>query len=149
MHLGRNPELGSHLKFQDFEQSQNIQLGPFTALAAPSSPLPDPKNDNQAVEPLDASARQVLKGSLVPLKPVAANDTYGLTKYGAVRQLALTEGETDEVAEQLSLASRVVSQHHESQAVSAMTLDVFRAFERPAIPALRPGHRNSVGPVLF
>src|SRR5690242_19859424 len=84
----------------------------------------DPKGDDRAAAPLDFSARQILKGSLVPLKPVASTDTHGLTKYGTVRQIALMPGETDAVAEHLSLGSRVVGQQHESQRVSAATFDV-------------------------
>jgi hypothetical protein len=89
--------------------------------------------------PLEFSARQILKGTLVPLKLAATTNAHGLIKYGTVREIALTQGETDAVAEHLSLGSRVASQHRVPQRVSAATFDTFRAFEQPAIPALRPG----------
>jgi hypothetical protein len=92
-----------------------------------------------AVAPLDFSAREILKGTLVPLKVPTTSDAHGLAKYGAVRQLALAPGETDAIANQMGVAGRLAAQRDSVPAVTASTLDVFRAFEKPAIPALRPG----------
>jgi hypothetical protein len=93
------------------------------------------------VSPLDISARQILKGTLVPLKASAsAGEVHGVLKYGAVRQLSLSPGDTDSVREHLgSIAGRAAKNERNVQRVSAASLDLFRSFERPIIPALRPG----------
>ena len=62
-----------------------------------------------------------------------------LAQFGAVNQLNLAPGETDAASDHLSLGDRITSQRHDLQGVSASTLNVFRDFERPLIPALRPG----------
>jgi hypothetical protein len=101
-----------------------------------------PQADGVApVSPLDAAAREVLKGTLVPLKAaVSGGDAHGLVKYGTVRQLQLAQGETDAVREHLQLASRLAGNESDAHGsrVSAATLDLFRSFEQPLVSALRP-----------
>ena len=101
-----------------------------------------PQADGAApVSPLDAAAREVLKGTLVPLKAaVSGGDAHGLVKYGTVRQLQLAQGETDAVREHLQMASRLAGNESDAHGnrVSAATLDLFRSFEQPLVPALRP-----------
>jgi len=87
--------------------------------------------------PLDIATRQILKGTLVPLRlPEGPDRTHGIFKYGAVRQLRLAPGDVDAVHEHL----RAGRPHNENlPAVSASTLDLFRRFEKTIVPALRPG----------
>jgi hypothetical protein len=92
-----------------------------------------------AVAPLDFSAREILKGTLVPVKGAAASEAHGLAKYGAARQLALAPGETDAVADHMRVSARLANRQEARLPVAASTLDVFRALENPLIPALRPG----------
>lgn len=82
---------------------------------------------------LEFAAREVLKGTLVPLGHRAQlPEANALITYGAVRQLALTPGETDAVHR--SLARTEQGDHPLSDA----TVQALRAFEQPAIPALQP-----------
>ncbi|MEO8153647.1 MAG: hypothetical protein ABI605_11300 [Rhizobacter sp.] len=96
-----------------------------------------------AVEPLDNSARHILKGTLVPLiiQP-SVRDSRGLANYGFVRQLALKPGETDAVRAHLDMARQLSNRENDVPHVSASTLDVFRSFEQPVVPSLRPGIAN-------
>ena len=92
------------------------------------------------VVPLRSSAREILKGTLVPLKRAALpRDSHGLAKYGAARQLAVTRGETDAVLEHLRMAGSATRGDRTIHPVSAATLDLFRSLEHPIVPALRPG----------
>ncbi|MEV8631965.1 hypothetical protein AB0395_09940 [Streptosporangium sp. NPDC051023] len=59
----------------------------------------------------------------------------GIIKLGAIRQLALQPGDTDDVRDRLQDAER---QYEEATHVSPETLDLLRAFEDPIVPALRP-----------
>jgi hypothetical protein len=87
--------------------------------------------------PLDSSARELLKGTLVPLKLSSSpGDTQGLVKHSVVRQLALSQGETDSV--ETHLASQPLSHNRTAQPVAPRTLNLFRSFERAVIPSLRP-----------
>lgn len=96
-------------------------------------------DSSSAASPLEASARQVLKGTLVRIKlEPSQNDGHGLAKYGLVRQLAITNGDTDLVREHLEIAGGGSNRDRESRQVSASTLDLFRSFEQPIVPALRP-----------
>jgi hypothetical protein len=89
--------------------------------------------------PLEASAREVLKGTLVRLSasamPQAGN---GLAKYGLVRQLGIAAGDTDAVREHLQIDVRSHGRDMRSPAVSASTLELLRTFEQPTVPALLP-----------
>lgn len=70
-----------------------------------SKPLED---DGAPLAPLDISAGEILKGTLVPLKLAASpSDIHGLVKYRAVRQLALTRGETDSIPDHQEMAGRL------------------------------------------
>ncbi len=93
------------------------------------------------VAPLDNSARQILKGSLVPLRKTAGlTDPAGLVKYNATRQLALSPGESDAVQAYLRTNAPAPTRSQGTVAVvSPATIAMFKAFEQPIIPALRPG----------
>jgi hypothetical protein len=138
--------------------TQNIR-GPAIAVAMPDSPpapdpSPSPSPDSPTspspaplptppaipVTPLEAAARVVLKGTLVPLKVAAApQGSHGLASFGMVRQLALSDGDTDSVRAHLESAGAASQREGTSRQVSASALDVFRSFEQPLVPALRPG----------
>lgn len=108
----------------------------------PSAPNSTPSGavnrSDPVVAPLEFAGREILKGSLLPLK-TAKIDADGLAKYGAVRQMALAPGETDAVAEHLRVGGLLNSQGRSDQSGNASYLEVLRAFEMPLIPALRPG----------
>lgn len=105
-------------------------------------------DSSSTVSPLEASARHVLKGTLVRLKvPSSPKDGHGLAKYGLVRQLAITSGDTDLVREHLDIAS-LNNRDWESRQVSASTLELFRSFEQPIVPALQP-NMSAVAAVSF
>ncbi|WP_367026753.1 hypothetical protein ABZN20_03490 [Methylococcus sp. ANG] len=92
------------------------------------------------MDPLENSARQVLKGTLVPLKvPESANNSHGLFKMAMVNTLGIARGETDAVREHLEIPARVSPQSGEVRRVSDATLGLIRSFEAPLVPALRPG----------
>jgi hypothetical protein len=97
----------------------------------PPVPVPNGKpTGNAAAVPLDSSSREILKGTLVPLKLSSSRgNTHGLANYGLVRQLVLTQGETDSIHEHLEMAGRQIS---------TSTLELFRSFEQAIVPALRP-----------
>jgi hypothetical protein len=84
---------------------------------------------------LDNSAREVLKGTLVSVR-VAASGGGGIVKLGAVRQLGLSPGDTDEIRDHLQAADRLYD--GDTARVSATTFDVLRAYEESPVPALRP-----------
>ncbi|MGW0877059.1 hypothetical protein ACWD3Z_42345 [Streptomyces sp. NPDC002740] len=99
--------------------------------------------------PLDNSARQVLKGTLVPVKfpaaLVAGTGTGGLSKFVAIRQFALEPGETEQVRERLGVAAGVYQQGGSARVVSAATLDLLAAFEAPLVPTLLPDIAAAAG----
>lgn len=87
------------------------------------------------VTPLDSSTRQVLKGTLVPIKIAQSDSTgNGLIRYSTVVQMALVRGETDTVH------NYARSQANESLGIriSPTTLNILRGFEAPHIPTLSP-----------
>ncbi|MFF2079122.1 hypothetical protein ACFVXG_30760 [Kitasatospora sp. NPDC058162] len=103
-----------------------------TVPADPSLPPP----------PLENSAREVLKGTLVPVKfpttLVSETGTGSLSKIVAIRQFALEPGETEQVRERLRAAEGVYQRGGSARSVSAATLDLLTAFEAPLVPALMP-----------
>ncbi|NYI04563.1 hypothetical protein [Allostreptomyces psammosilenae] len=90
---------------------------------------------------LGNSAREIAKGTLVPVEVAPAQGTDagsgGLAKYVAIRQLALTPGETERVRERLGAPGRALRGEY-AQRISAETLDLLAAFEEPLVPALVP-----------
>ncbi|MFC5828279.1 hypothetical protein [Nonomuraea insulae] len=86
---------------------------------------------------LDNSAREVLKGTLVPVEVSLPSEEGGggIVKLGALRQLALTPGDVDAVLGRLAQASAGEAADAE---LSAETLDVLRAFEEALVPSQRP-----------
>lgn len=99
----------------------------------------NPQQDPSAVVPLDQAAREILKGTLVPLKVPVHDEAHALVKYGAIGQLVLEEGDTENVREHLRVTSRLATHQREAGGVSSSALDLFRSFERSVVPALRPG----------
>jgi hypothetical protein len=105
----------------------------------PHPPTPTPALDN--------SAREVLKGTLVPVEVGAASGgqdaapadegTGGLSKFVALRQLALEPGDTERIRERLA-APELSDQGGDAPHVSPSTLDLLAAFEEPLVPALQP-----------
>ncbi|MGW4407797.1 hypothetical protein ACWEJ6_27485 [Nonomuraea sp. NPDC004702] len=99
------------------------------AAAGPPSPPAAPVLDN--------SAREVLKGTLVPLRVPSAHDDPqdgaggGIVKLGAVRQLALAPGDTDAVRDRLRAGNA-------QEGVSGEAFDLLRRFEEQPVAALRP-----------
>ncbi|GAA1381073.1 hypothetical protein [Catellatospora chokoriensis] len=86
---------------------------------------------------LDNSAREILKGTLVPLRVEVATDEPGggIVKLGAIRQMVLSRGDTDDIRDQLHAAER---QYGQSAHMSAETLDLLRTFEDPLLRSARP-----------
>ncbi|MEH7278782.1 hypothetical protein V7119_08380, partial [Bacillus toyonensis] len=86
---------------------------------------------------LENSAREILKGTLVPMHVPAARDEPGggIVKLGAIRQLALTRGDTDDVRDRLG---NIEQRHGDTAHVSNETLELLKAFEDPLVPSLRP-----------
>ncbi|MGK5509130.1 hypothetical protein [Brevibacillus formosus] len=86
---------------------------------------------------LDNSAREILKGTLVPVHVPAAGDEPGggIVKLGAIRQLALARGDTDDVRERLR---NIEQRYGDTAHVSTETLELLKAFEDPLVPSLRP-----------
>lgn len=87
---------------------------------------------------LDNSAREILKGTLVPVRvDVAADEPGGggIVKLGAIRQMVLGGGDTDDIRDRLQGAER---QHGQAAHVSAVTLNLLRDFEDPLVPSARP-----------
>jgi len=100
--------------------------------------MPTGADPVSSVEPLDSAARVVMKGTLVPLEPFAQEtDPHAPVKYGTVRQLALSPGDTDAVRDYLVNAGR--GRGEDVEQISNSTLDVLRSFESPLISALEPG----------
>ncbi|GII86211.1 hypothetical protein Ssi03_42010 [Sphaerisporangium siamense] len=101
---------------------------PIPAAGPPNPPPPSPPT----APVLDNSAREILKGTLVPVQVTAAagEPGGGIAKSGAIRQLALNAGDTAEVRDRLRDAEARVSE---------ATFELLQAFEEPAVPALRPG----------
>lgn len=91
---------------------------------------------------LDNSAREVLKGTLVPLQVSASSDAGGggIVKLGAVRQLALSPGDTDQVRDHLQAADRLYD--GDTALVSPAAFDVLKGFEERLVPSLRPGRTS-------
>ncbi|MCX5209372.1 hypothetical protein OG689_08765 [Kitasatospora sp. NBC_00240] len=111
----------------------------------PESALPFPQS---APPLLEGSAREVLKGTLVPVdvtppestggsdRAPAGGPAGGLVKYVAVRQLALSHGDGERVADRLRAAPG--GPPKAGTPVSARTFEVLAAFEDPLVPALEP-----------
>jgi hypothetical protein len=77
---------------------------------------------------------------LVRLKVAAAPQVgNGLASYGMVRQLGLSEGDTESVRAHLESVGDASHREGTIPKVSPSTLDMFRSFEQPLVPALRPG----------
>lgn len=94
------------------------------------------------VLPLENSARQILKGTLVPLKVSTSRDDslHGLFKFAAVKQLALEPGDADIVKRHLEEATQSGKKADvPAGRVSPHTLKTLRSFEQAVVPALRPG----------
>ncbi|MEU4577483.1 hypothetical protein [Nonomuraea sp. NPDC023979] len=91
-----------------------------------------PSSPDSSAPILENSAREVLKGTLVPVRVDVPQDEPGggLVKLGAVRQLALAPGEAEEVRRRLGA--------HDAVNVSAGAFDLLGAFARPLVPSLRP-----------
>ena len=115
-------------------------VGPMAHNDGNAADLADaPGHEGEAVQPLESSSREVLKGTLVPLRlSLRAIERHGLVKFGAARQLGVTPGETEAVVEHMD-AARAVSRQRSPLPLSAQTLDLFRSFERALVPGLRPG----------
>ena len=105
----------------------------FPPTKTPSQPSVTPPQS--VASPLEASARQVLKGTLVKIKsansPIEGN---GLAKYSFVRQLSISSGDTHAVAQHLKDASS----NGASAPISASTFSLLRSFEQPVVPGMRP-----------
>jgi hypothetical protein len=103
--------------------------------------MPDSTDGGEtaSVAPLDAAARYVLKGTLVPLRIQSQRGqvpSHGLVKYGGVRAFALVPGETDAVREHLEMFRR--QEKSGDPYVSDTTFALLRSFEAPIVPALAP-----------
>ncbi|GAA4489073.1 hypothetical protein GCM10023094_50030 [Rhodococcus olei] len=98
---------------------------------------------------LDSAARYVLKGTLVPLQVAPATGepngpavdaerpaSGGLTKLVAIRQFALSPGDTDEVRTRMQPADP--DDHMHGEVVSEKTLDALSGLEQPPVPSLQP-----------
>ncbi|MGP3954040.1 hypothetical protein [Streptomyces sp. 7N604] len=91
---------------------------------------------------LNNSAREVLKGTLVPVEvtPAAAAaeaSSGGLAKYIAIQQLELAQGDTQGVRNRLQAGGRAPGDAYGPH-VSAETIDLLAAFEDPLVPAFQP-----------
>lgn len=94
---------------------------------APTDPGGTPVT--QPVAPLESATREILKGTLVPLKlPREYQTPNALDRYAAVRQLSLASGETDAVVRHLT-----------DIPVSEDVVTVLRNFERSGDPLEAPG----------
>ncbi|MEW9556337.1 hypothetical protein [Nonomuraea sp. NPDC050783] len=101
-----------------------------------SAPL-GPSSQASTAPVLDNSAREILKGTLVPVQVPAVGDepAGGIVKLGTIRQLVLGPGDTDAVRDRLADAER---QDEGAAPVSTGTLELLKTFEDPRVPALRP-----------
>jgi hypothetical protein len=109
--------------------------------------MPDQDPHPPTTPVLDNSAREVLKGTLVPVEVRAASGgqdappsdqgTGGLVKFVAIRQLALEPGDVERIRERLT-AAEAPDQGGETPRVSTATLDLLAAFEDPLVPTLQP-----------
>jgi hypothetical protein len=99
-----------------------------------------PAGDTAPVAPLENAAREVFKGTLVPLKgSTRRGDSHGLVKYAAVRQLALAPGDTDSVRRHLESAGPPNTRVRQAERITSSTLELLQSFEQPVVAALRPG----------
>jgi hypothetical protein len=87
---------------------------------------------------LHNSAREILKGTLVPVRVEVAGDEPGgggIVKLGAIRQMVLGSGDTDDIRDRLHSAER---QRGPAPHVSNETLELLKDFEDPLAPSVRP-----------
>jgi hypothetical protein len=92
------------------------------------------------MDPLEHSARHVLKGTLVPLKVRESDSSsHGLLNLTAIRTLAIAPGETDAIRRSLESPRRLSPGEQFVGRVSDETFDLVRSFEAPVLPVLRPG----------
>jgi hypothetical protein len=93
--------------------------------------------------PIVGSSRELLKGTLVPLRASATPpDSNRLATYGVLRQLEVRPGETDAVVDMLrSFVSSSDDEEklHRLSIPSDDALQFMRSMEQPIVPLIRPG----------